>query len=265
MKNTFTAVLCVWCLLVNAGTGAPKDKWIALIEFASISSQQMHKAAPHFPAYTNLNEAQQNAFQAQRKVWVTAFPNEVKAFLALPAVKQLNPSLVDLELKKENQEGPRVFSNPFKKWVDRSGLTDKELKSLAPHFPQQLQGVTLDEAEKQYSSALSDWMILYTKEYESLINHPKLTASNKNYNGYVTIESYATDSAYLILEPAAAEPQRADFNSGNQAFDDLRFQQYKKAWYYRNYKVKYFELYEPEKLAGYLKEREMEQNDKGQR
>ncbi|MFN8278120.1 MAG: hypothetical protein U0T84_11610 [Chitinophagales bacterium] len=263
MKKFYNCLLGVSLLSTQLHAAEP-DRWIALIQFARLEAAQLHKAAPHFPTYTTVKtDNQMLQFAAQRKAWMVAFPNEVGAFLKLEAIQKLNPSLVDLGLKKENEEAPKAFSNPFMKWIERSGMSQAELSAVAPHFPKVNPVVAVAVAENQFAAALSDWMVLYVKEYEAILNHPKLTASNPYYREYITVQSYSTDSAYLVFEPGKVEPQPQAFQSGNPSLDQVRYEQYLKAWYYRYYKVGYFKKYDPEHLDGYLKEKTDEENNQG--
>lgn len=253
MQKKYTTCFFVGLMWFSVNAFAAENPlystWKSLISFSKLSPEIVKKNCPHF------NE------NVQR--WITSYPSEVNAFLNLPAIKKLNPSLVDLGLKKEAEEAPRTFGNPFLKWVNGSGITPIEMKTVAPHFPNPKITADVALSEKQYEAVLADWMVIYAIEYEHLINNPKLVKSNKYYTGYQKINSPVADSSWKVLSPSTVQPSREQFDSGNEALDAKRFEQYTRAWYFRYNKIEYFRIYEPSKADKYLKELEMENNDKG--
>ena len=253
MQKKYTAYFFVglmWFSMTAFATENPLfSKWKSLIAYSKLPQEVIKNTCPHFNENVDL--------------WIANYPAEVKAFLALPAIKKLNPSLVDLGIKKEGVEEKKTFSHPFLKWVEGSGLAPSELKALAPHFPKPQVTEDIALSYSNYEKVLMDWMVIYATEYEKLINSPKLVKSNKYYTGYQKINSPVADSSWRVLTPTNIQPTKDQFQSGNEALDAKRFEQYTRAWYFRYNKVEYFRIYEPDKLEKYLKEKEMEENDKG--
>ncbi len=134
------------------------------------------------------------------------------------------------------------------------------MKTVAPHFPNPKITADISASEKQYEAVLADWMIIYANEYERLINHPKLVKSNKYYSGYQKINSPVADSSWKVLAPGKVQPVKDQFDSGNEALDAKRFEQYTRAWYFRYNKVEYFRIYDPKNAENYMKELERENN-----
>ena len=248
-SSTVFALLFAATLFAKKPTTVTKDRWVTLIQYAQLSSSLVKKTCPHFPAYTDLkteNALQQ--FQQLRSQWIISYPTEVAAFLKLPAIVKLNPSLVDLDLKKEGEEVSK-FGHPVYNWVTKSTITNAELNLLAPHFPQPNAMLPLALQLPTYEAAINDWMLLFDAEYYALYNHPKLTVSNPYYK---KTESFASpQKTFLRVKTTVIKPTPALFESGNKALDEARYQAYLRKWTLENDAESYYKIYEPENLAAY--------------
>lgn len=266
MKKTLLSLLLLipFCLL--RAQAPVVDKWQLFIEYAGLSNEDLHQTCPHFPDMSKFdfkNEENIKDFTEKRLKWQTKYPEEVNAFLQMDRVKNLNPSWVDLGLKKEGEDIQK-FEHGYYNWFKASGLTVAQLQSFAPHFPTNITDGTVEQQEKIYDEAVQDWMRIFISEYEAFLNNPALTKLNKYYDEKVSIEANDED-AYKRLQPTSEQPNVQDFQSNNPELDKARFEAYLKAWYYRYSPDEYYQIYEPQnydKYQEYKQYKEEHPNDK---
>lgn len=231
-----------------------KDRWLALIDYAQIKPEMLRNAAPHFPKSSINNETEYKAFTEKLASWKKRYNKEVEAFLALPEIKKLNPSLVHLGLQ-EAVETPR-FENSYWQWISAAKLTASELNSLAPHLPvADVDAKDLALSQKNYEYALQDWMLLFPKEAEQLFNHPAMKAHAVSKEP-VTITAPAEGDAYLYVNVSETKPERSYFKSGNTELDNARYNTYLKAWYHRFHEEDFYKIYYPNQLEEWKKNKE---------
>ena len=131
-----------------------------------------------------------------------------------------------------------VFEHSLWQWVQGSNISDKRLKTVAPHFPHP-QDVNYNM--EQYDFAIQKWQKLYCFEYESFVNAPELTALNPYYTGYIDI----MEMPYFI-RPLSSYDKPLRKNTSDSFEDELGYELDLQAWYfvfqpeqfYRIYKIK---------------------------
>ncbi|MCB0539084.1 MAG: hypothetical protein KDE33_16340 [Bacteroidetes bacterium] len=116
------------------------------------------------------------------------------------------------------------FENSYWEWVEGSGITDKRLDEVAPHFPKP-KDYNFDL--KKYEEAIFKWQKLYCFEYEAFVNAPELTKLNPYYKGYQNI----IDMPYFIMPLESYEkPLKPEKFSNFE--DELDFELKLQAWYF---------------------------------
>ncbi len=257
MKHVFTFFLVALMLgnsIMAQENFRQQDRWLALIDFAQVKPEAIKNAAPHFPGTDVSNEKSYKEFSEKLAQWKKKYANETEALLAIPEIKKLNPSRVHLGLQQAIEV--RKFENSYWQWMNVSGLAENEIEAIAQHLPKpDLKAHDILLAEKNYESAVSDWMLLFPKEAGQLFNHPAMKA-HAVAKEPVEITAPATDDAYLYVKVSAAKPERNLFGSGNETLDNLRYETYLKAWYHRYCEEDFYRIYYPEQLAEWKKNRD---------
>ncbi len=242
MKQHILA-LCMLTLCVSLGYAQnnfrQQDRWLALIDFAQLKAEAIQNAAPHFPKTEVKDEKSYQQFTEKLAQWKKKHSAEVEAFLSLPEIKKLNPSRVHLGLQQAVE--PRKFENSYWQWITAAGLSASDIKAVAPNFPQPRITADLTQSERIYEAALQDWMKLFPKENEAVLNHPVLITLKKSHEP-VFIDA-STAEAFTLMEITEQQPLRSDYDSGNKALDDVRYEMALKHWYFKfrteEYLVKY--------------------------
>ncbi len=232
MKHIFTFLLCAFTLstsLVAQENFRQQDRWLALIDYAQVKPEAISKAAPHFPKTNVRNEKSYKEYAEKLKQWKKRYPSEVESLLAIAEIKQLNPSRVHLGLQQATDV--RKFENSYWQWVQAAGLTANELNTFAPNFPKPRITDDLNKSEAVYDAALQDWMKLFPKEHETLLNHPQLVSLKKEHQT-VVVDAPITEP-FVLMEVKENIPQKSDYDSGNEALDNLRFDLAVKHWYFK--------------------------------
>lgn len=248
-------MLLPWIASAGNGNEDAKDKWYELIRYAGISAEDMNHTCAHFPDMDKYSAEKKNMddFTRKRSAWMEKYPNEVQAFLSLPRIQKLNPSLVDLGLKKEGQEILR-FEHPYWNWVQASKFTDDEMKTVAAHFPKPLNSGNIAADEVIYESAIQDWMRLFPGEMKDLLTHPKMVATSHGASKEFKIYSPEGSEAFLVLKLANNyKPERDQYQSGNPELDQVRYDMYLKRWFYEYDRMEFYRVYKPEQFEDYKK------------
>jgi len=234
----------------------PVDKWYELIQYAGIAAEDLKPICPHFPDMTKYGYEKNNMqdFTQKRMNWMQKFPQEVQAFLDMPRIKKLNPSLVDLGLKKEGEE-TKQFEHPYWSWLQAAKLSESELKQVAPHFPKPMKSGNIDADISIYDLAINDWQRLFPKEMVALFNHPKMVAASGGFaNGKFATNAPADADAYKSLVLANNyKPTPEQFTSGNPELDKIRFEMYLKKWYDVYDRMEFYRIYKPSEYEAYKK------------
>ncbi|MBX2901914.1 MAG: hypothetical protein KF872_00050 [Chitinophagales bacterium] len=207
-----------------------QDRWLALIDYTGISYEKVKAAAPHFPKSAHIESEKQYAdFKGKLAQWKTKYASEVEAFLALPEVKKVNPSRVHLGLQQAVET--RKFENSYWQWIQAAGLSMQDVHGFASHFPQPRITSDLDKSEQVYNAVLHDWMKLYPKELEAMLNHPTLVSMNKSHEP-AAIEVPVAEP-FTLIEVSETLPLFADYDSGNSELDKQRYELAVKHWYFK--------------------------------
>jgi hypothetical protein len=242
MKYVYTFLLGVFALstsIMAQENFRQQDRWLALIDYAQVKPETIKNAAPHFPKTDVSNEKSYKEFVEKLAQWKKRHAPEVEALLAIPEIKKLNPSRVHLGLQQAVEL--RKFENSYWQWIQAAGLNADEVSVFAPNFPKPRITNDLDKSETVYDAALQDWMKLFPKEHEALLNHPKLIALKKEHQT-VVVDAPVTEQ-FVLIEVKETMPLKADFDSGNAALDNLRFDLALKHWYFKYKPEEYLTKY----------------------
>lgn len=250
-NSIFLSLILLASQLLYAGEQIQNDKWLALLRYANIQFDEVKKQCPHFPFYDA--NTKDETFRIVRSEWQAKYGKEVTSFLAIDKIKKLNPSLVDLEIKKLGEESPRKFENSYWNWVEASAISRASLTALAPHFPIPVVTEDLDNAEAIYQSAIEDWMILFPQEVSKLFNNEALVKLNPYHNSNPNYKVVESKLSFLALKTPTSLPTAISYYSGNELLDQARVLAYSKKWYWEQDRKSYYELYDPAGLAEYSK------------
>lgn len=137
-------------------------------------------------------------------------------------------------ISAKSQENVK-FENSYWEWVSASGITDKRLDEIAPHFPRPKES---NYDLNKYDESLLKWQKIYCFEYEALINAPELTKLNPYYKGYQNI----IEIPYFILPLESTDkpvkPQKfANFE------DELDYELKLQAWYFVFHPEEFYHIY----------------------
>jgi len=232
MKYVFTLLLGALVLstsIMAQENFRQQDRWLALIDFAQVKPEAIKSAAPHFPKTDVSNEKAYKEFVEKLTQWKKRHAPEVEALLAIPAIKKLNPSRVHLGLQQAVEV--RKFENSYWQWVQAAGLGADEVSAFAPNFPKPRITDDLSKSEAVYDAALQDWMKLFPKEHEAMLNHPQLVALKKEHQA-VVVDAPVTEQ-FVLIEVKETMPLKSDYDSGNATLDNLRFDLAVKHWYFK--------------------------------
>lgn len=238
-------------LLFATGAQEP-DKWLALVRYANIGFQEIKTVCPHFPFFDAKTTNEE--FAPQRLNWQSKFKKEVQAFLAIGKIQKINPSLVDLEIKKLGEETPQKFENSYWNWVEASKIDRSKLLNVAPHFPIPVVTEDIANAEKIYHSAIDDWMVLFPSEVTSLFGQAELVKLNPNHNSNPNYKVSDGKLAFLSLKTPDAIPTDLSYASGNNLLDAARLEAYSKKYYWEFDRATYYNKFDPAGLADYNKQ-----------
>ena len=225
------------------------DKWLALVRFVDIKFEEVKNQCPHFPYYDFYTKDEN--FSTARLAWQNKYSKEVTAFLSLPKIKKVNPSLVDLGITQLGQEAPIKFENSYWNWVEASKIERSKLVSIAPHFPIPVVTEDIANAQKIYESAIADWMILFSKEANDLFAQPELVRLNPNSNSNSNFKIADSKLNFLSLTTPESIPTKLSYSSGNDLLDQARVEAYTKKWYWEKDRVTYYKQYDPAGLEEY--------------
>lgn len=213
-------------------------RWQALISQVDAEGQLMNKYCPDFPFEALDKEGAHDAVEA----WLNNHPNQALAFFETEEVGNLNPTKVHFGLEAPDAAG---FNHSYWQWAQAAGLGIKDIRGFAPHFPVP-QGEFQSESDvKAYDEVLQDWMRLYPKELERFLNNQALAAKNPYYKP-TTIQDHGVVERFLLVPCPDELPARSEYNSGNPALDQERFDLALQHWYYVNDQEQYLELYDIE-------------------
>ena len=253
MKRLFT-IIAICMLSIFAKSANTIDKWFELIQYAGLSQDEVKTACPHFPNFADYNSNTMIDFTEKRELWMKKHSEEITAFLALAKIKKLNPSMVDLGLKKEGEELSPTFENGFWNWYLASKVSPETLKSFAPHFPFPNNTSDIAKDEKIYGLAVEDWTKLFIREYEAFINYPALKALSNDPSYMMKLEGPEGTEAFKLLRLASdVKPVFENYDSGNPALDKVRFDLYTMKWYAQYATEDYYKIYIPTEYDNYLK------------
>ncbi|MDW8272920.1 MAG: hypothetical protein RMJ53_01685 [Chitinophagales bacterium] len=237
----FLSSLFVFSNVFSQNHTHKNDRWLALLEYAQIKESHVRAVAPHFPPINIQNDKQYEIFKNKLEKWKKNHPSEVEAFLSIPEIKKLNPSRVHLGLEVASEK--RKFENSYWQWITAAGLSISDVREFAPHFPQPRITEDLEQSEKVYEAALSDWMRIFPEELEALLNEPRLAKLNKHYMP-VKIDAAIIDK-FVLIPVSEKFPEQKDFDSGNAELDAVRYDLAVKHWYFKYKPQEYAEKYAP--------------------
>lgn len=119
------------------------------------------------------------------------------------------------------------FENSWWEWVQDAGMSDKSLHEIAPHFPNARFLSNTPENHQNYEDEIYKWMMLWGQEYEDLINHPLMAASNP-YNNGSHVEVYSIPRFMMGLESR----EKPEFKSPNSVEEEVQQTLQLQAWYF---------------------------------
>jgi len=255
MKHVYTLLIGVFVFstsIVAQENFRQQDRWLALIDFAQLKPEAIKNAAPHFPKTDVSNVKAYKEFVEKLTQWKKRHPTEVDALLAIPEIKKLNPSRVHLGLQQAVEL--RKFENSYWQWIQAARLSANEVREFAPNLPTPRITNDLNKSEVVYDAALQDWMKLFPKEHEALLNHPQLVSLKKEHQA-VVVDAPVTEQ-FVLIEVKETMPQKTDYDSGNATLDNLRFDLAVKHWYFKYKPEEYLTRYN---VAEYHKNVEQKQ------
>lgn len=213
-------------------------RWQALIYQVDIEGQLLNQHCPNFPT----EAMDQAGAHAAVMLWLSNYPDEAIAFFETEEVARLNPSTVHFGLESPSSPG---FNHPYWQWAESAGLSGKDIRGFAAHFPLPQASFDSEAEVKAYDLVLQDWMRLYPKELERFLNHSALAAKNPYYEPS-SIQDHGVVERFLLIPCPEEMPLRNQYDSGNPALDQERFDLALQHWYYVNDQEKYLELYDVE-------------------
>lgn len=243
---------CAWASIAQQETVT--DKWLAFVRYANLEHNQIKPYCAHFPSYDY--STKDADFTARRTKWMQSYPKEVEAFLTIPKVKQFNPSMVDLGLKKLGEDNTTVkFEHTYWNMFLRSGLSKEQLMAFAPHFPFPLNTSDIQGNIIVYDKAFTDFTILFPAEFVAFMNHEEVRKGSKIYSPPFTMDLAYTADAFksMTIEKVEDKPTPEKYASGNALLDKARYDAALKNWYFTFYRKDYYLLYDPSGYDAYMK------------
>lgn len=243
MRKAFTLLLTgLLFVTVSAQEMTPEDlgmRWQALINSVDLDQSQLSASCPGFP----LGIVEMEPADAGNAIstWLKA-ENEVDAFFAISEIKALNPAPGHFGIEMPDAPG---VTHSYLQWIESSGMSLKDIRSFAPHFPMQNGQIENESDVEAYDEVLQDWMRLYPKELERFVNHPSLASKNPYYQPQ-EFQEHQSVERFLLMPCPDDKPERQDYASGNPAFDQERYELALQHWYYANDPDLYLELYDVE-------------------
>jgi|694.fasta_scaffold11829_12 hypothetical protein len=240
--------------IIFAQSNTVPDKWLALVNYANLKYSEVKTQCPHFPFY-DINTKDVD-FTSLRQAWQNKYSKEVSAFLAIPKIKNLNPSLVDLEIKKLGEENTTVkFEHTYWNMFLKSGLSADEISKFAPHFPFPKNTNDINSDVILYDKVFTDFTVLFPKEFIAFMNNEKVRTGSKIYGEAFNMDLAYEGDAYksMYIEKVENKPERTNFDSGNPLLDQARYDATLKNWYFTYYRKDYYKIYDPSGYDAYMK------------
>lgn len=239
--------------LFALGNNGP-DKWLALLRYANLKHQEVKTACPHFPYFdykTNDDE-----FSELRLNWQNKYAKEVNQFLSIDKIKNLNPSLVDLGLKKLGEDNVTpIFENTYWSMFLKSNLSKQALQAFAPHFPFPKITNDVNQDKILYDQVFTDFTMLFPTEFIAFMNNSEVRKGSKIYGETFTMDLSMQGDAFktMYIDKVENKPVFANFESGNPALDKARYEATLKNWYFTYYRKDYYTIYDPNGYDAYIK------------
>ena len=254
-RNLLLLILLSFCGTYLFAIGNdPVDKWLALVRYANLKHEEVKTACPHFPYFDF--KTSDESFTNLRLNWQNKFSKEVTAFLAIEKIKKLNPSLVDLGIKKLGEDNPSMtFEYTYWTLFLNSGLTKQELQTFAPHFPFPKITSNVEQDKFLYDRVFTDFTMLFPTEFIAFMNNKQVRLGSKIYGDVFTMDLSMQSDAFktMYIDKVENKPQFINFDSGNPELDKARYEATLKNWYFTFYRKDYYTIYDPAGYDAYIK------------
>lgn len=226
MKRIALIILIIGSCLVGFSQQNAKAEWQLVQDKLEISKAALLEIAPSFPTAEEYSSDEKfaNAVHAWRLKNESEWQDLDYAYgisdqFSVVFLGVYTPE--EYQAKVNNQ-----FQHAWVQWIEGSGISDRRMNEVAPHFPMPKAGATAND-KPEYEMAFEMWRILYGHEYIALKNAPELMA-------LAPVNEMPEETVFIpkYIRGVQTEEFPEYVDTGNPAKDELSFALEKQSWYF---------------------------------